>query len=288
MPGYKVGHEFAPRPSGRVEADRVALHYSKTTESHGPRKTYLIGDDGELIETGLQYRVVSFDQPEPGMPELDSDGDITAGVESSRGSSLDSELDAVCEQLTDEDRMLMEEFGMTEEEFAEYISDVDSFGTASSDRSSILSVETDASDDAPVEATVSPAVRIDDDADRLIELLERHRGSLICPVLTRLACKLGKKVRIHRAFGKLRSWRVLSPWSGHATQSSGSDQDAKPAVKKQRYLADTDGTSSADFCIDVPYARSRRGPRALPKPCGKEVPDDGYVKDCAAGLLASG
>ncbi|KAI1640295.1 hypothetical protein F4809DRAFT_637694 [Biscogniauxia mediterranea] len=250
MPGYKVGHKFTPRPSGRVEADRVALHYSKTTESHGPRKTYLVGDDGELIETGLQYKVVSFDQPEPGIPELDNDEDITAEVESSRGSSLDSELDAVCAQLTDEDRMLMEEFGMTEEEFAEYISDVDSFGTASSDRSSVLSVETDANDDAPVETTVSPA------AIKELEgavSMERARNTVL---------RTRKRATDHKP---------------------GRSHDPGVGLLGGFFENLTLSTSSS-----TSRTRWRRGPRALPKLCRKEVLDYGYVKDYASGLLASG
>ncbi|KAI0600935.1 hypothetical protein F4775DRAFT_607993 [Biscogniauxia sp. FL1348] len=219
MPGYKVGHNFTSRPSGRIEADRVALHYSKTTESNTPRKTYLIDDDGELIETGLQYEVISFDQSDPEMVDFDSDEDITAEAESSSGSSLDSEFDGVCVQLTDEDRMLMEEFGMTEEEFAEYISDVDSFGTASPDSSSLLPVDTDANDDSLVETTVAPMVRLSDDADRIIEMLERHGCSLFWPVFTRLAFKFGRRMSAHDVISQLKSW-MLSMWSEHMTRCS--------------------------------------------------------------------
>ncbi|KAI1338644.1 hypothetical protein F5Y15DRAFT_123371 [Xylariaceae sp. FL0016] len=126
--GFKVGSAFQTGLQVFQDSPKdVALSY--TYEQYTPategRKTYFIDDDGVLIETGLQYRVVS---------RSDS---TEALVSSSSNPDADEQVASVQRRLEEEDLELMRELGISAEEYYSIIADTDSFGTASSTRSSV-------------------------------------------------------------------------------------------------------------------------------------------------------
>ncbi|CAJ2512372.1 Uu.00g053870.m01.CDS01 [Anthostomella pinea] len=120
----------------------VKLSYSLIkhgAEKPPSRKTYFIEDDGRIVETGLQWQVTTrhsdddFD---------DSDEETLVAADDSGAASpkpdfnSNAKMDEIKRKLREDDLKFMAEVGLSGEEFAEYIAQADSFGSAPSTRSS--------------------------------------------------------------------------------------------------------------------------------------------------------